>query len=88
VTFGLFTDGVDPFQKAYEEGKIDWVFATNLIYRQPELLAAPWFVEVNMSRFVALLIDAINHDASLSKLMTPTEKIQKLIAFHKSRHAH
>ncbi len=79
VTFGLFTDGVDHFQKAYEEGKIDRVFATNLIYRQPELLAAPWFVDVNMAKFVALLIDAINHDASLSSLIDPTEKIRKLL---------
>ena len=72
--------------QAYAEGIINRVFATNLIYRPPELQSAPWFVEVNLSRFVALLIDAINHDASLSKLMTPTEKIQKLIEFYKARH--
>jgi ribose-phosphate pyrophosphokinase len=79
VTFGLFTDGIDNFQQAWEQGLIDRVFATNLIYRQPELLAAPWFVDVNMAKFVALLIDAINHDASLSSLIDPTEKIRKLL---------
>ncbi len=79
TTFGLFTDGLDHFQKAYEAGIITRVFATNLIYRRPELLAAEWFVDVNMAKFVALLIDAINHDASLSVLMDPTEKIKKLL---------
>lgn len=79
VTFGLFTEGIDNFNKAYEEGIINKVFATNLIYRRPELLEAPWFADVNMSKFVALLIDAINHDASLSNLINPTEKIKNLL---------
>ncbi len=80
VTFGLFTEGIDHFDRAYEEGIISKVFATNLIYRRPELLAAPWFADVNMSKFVALLIDAINHDSSLSNLIKPTDKIKKLLA--------
>ena len=80
VTFGLFTEGIDKFNQAYEEGLISKVFSTNLIYRRPELLAAPWFADVNMSKFVALLIDAINHDSSLSNLIKPTEKIRKLLA--------
>ena len=79
VTFGLFTEGIDHFNKAYEEGIIDKVFATNLVYRRPELLEAPWFADVNMCKFVALLIDAINHDASLSNLINPTEKIKRLL---------
>ena len=79
VTFGLFTEGIERFDKAYSEGVISKVFATNLIYRRPELLKAPWFADVNMAKFVALLIDAINHDASLSNLINPTEKIQKLL---------
>lgn len=79
VTFALFTEGVDKFNQAYEEGIISKVFATNLIYRRPELLAAPWFADVNMCKFVALLIDAINHDSSLSNLINPTEKIKKLL---------
>lgn len=79
VTFGLFTEGIDHFQDAYEKGIISKVFATNLIYRRPELINAPWFYDVNLTKFVALLIDAINHDASLSNLINPTEKIQKLL---------
>ncbi|NCA99173.1 MAG: ribose-phosphate pyrophosphokinase [Clostridia bacterium] len=79
TTFGLFTDGLEHFNQAYEQGLITKVFATNLIYRRPELLAAPWFQDVNMAKFTALLIDAINHDASLSKLVDPTEKIRKLL---------
>ncbi len=79
VTFGLFTDGLEAFDKAYEEGLFDRVFATNLIYRRPELLEAPWFTDVSMAKFVALLVDAINHDASLSALIDPTEKIRKLL---------
>ena len=80
VTFGLFTEGTDHFDKAYEEGIISKVYATNLIYRRPDVLAAPWFCDVNMAKFVALLIDAINHDASLSNLINPTEKIKTLLA--------
>ncbi|MBR3033260.1 MAG: ribose-phosphate pyrophosphokinase [Clostridiales bacterium] len=80
ATFGLFTEGVEHFDKAYADGIISKVFATNLIYRRPELLAAPWFADVNMSKFVALLIDAINHDSSLSNLIKPTDKIKKLLA--------
>lgn len=79
VTFGLFTEGIESFNEAYEQGIINKVFATNLIYRRPELLEAPWFADVNMSKFVALLIDAINHDSSLSNLINPTEKIKKLL---------
>ncbi len=87
ATFAQFTSGLADMHRAYEDGMINKVFATNLIYRRPELQASPWFVEVDVSRFVALLIDAINHDASLSKLTTPTEKIQKLLDYYKRRHA-
>jgi len=80
VTFGLFTEGIEHFNKAYEDKVLTKVFATNLIYRRPELLTAPWFCDVNMAKFVALLIDAINHDASLSNLINPTEKIKSLLA--------
>jgi len=80
VTFGLFTEGIDHFNKAYEDGIITKVFATNLTYRRPELLQAEWFCDVNMTKFVALLIDAINHDSSLSNLVNPTEKIKSLLA--------
>ncbi|HZK41697.1 MAG TPA: ribose-phosphate pyrophosphokinase [Clostridia bacterium] len=79
ATFGLFTDGLSPFDKAYEEGTIDAVFCTNLIYRTPELLASPWYRDVSVSRFLALIIDALNHNASLSSLLDPTTKIRKLL---------
>lgn len=78
-TFGLFTEGLDRFNRAYEDGVFDKVFATNLIYRRPELLQAPWFVDVNMSKYISLIIDALNHDASLSRLMDPSEKIRLLL---------
>jgi ribose-phosphate pyrophosphokinase len=85
VTYAQFTEGLQAMEAATQAGIIDRIFATNLIYRRPELQNAPWFVEVDLSRFVALLIDAINHDASLSKLISPTEKIQKLLDYYKSR---
>jgi ribose-phosphate pyrophosphokinase len=84
ATFGLFTEGLRNFQKAFEEGLISKVFATNLIYRSPELLETKWFCDVNMAKFVALLIDAINHDASLSSLLDPTEKIRKLLESYRA----
>ncbi len=79
ATFGLFTSGTEIFDKAYEEGYVTRVFTTNLIYRLPELQTAPWYREVNMSKFVALLIDAINHDASLTKMVNQTERIQTFL---------
>lgn len=79
ATFGLFTDGLEAFDAAYEEGTIDAVFCTNLIYRTPELLEAPWYRDVNVSRFVALIIDALNHNASLSSLLDPTVRIRTLL---------
>ncbi len=79
ATFGLFTSGIDNFNKAYEEGVIDKVLSTNLTYLSPEVLSAPWFVSVNMAKYIALLIDAINHDASLSLLLDPAMKIQTLL---------
>lgn len=85
ATFAQFTNGLEEMNEACRQGIINKVFATNLIYRRPELQNAPWFVDVSMSRFVALLIDAINHDASLSRLISPTEKIQKLLEFYRRK---
>ncbi|HZJ90698.1 MAG TPA: ribose-phosphate pyrophosphokinase [Oscillospiraceae bacterium] len=79
ATFGLFTDGLEEFDKAYRDGVINNVLCTNLIYRSPELLAAPWYIDVNMAKFVALLIDAMNHNASISTLIDPTLKINALL---------
>lgn len=85
VSYALMTNGLDELQKAYDDGLITQIFATNLIHREEALRRAAFFTEVNMSRFVALLIDAINHDASLSKLIIPTVKIQKLLDYHRRR---
>ncbi len=85
ASFALMTNGIKEIQQAYEEGVINKVVSTNLIYRREELRQAPFFTEVDMSRFVALLIDAINHDASLSTLITPTIKITKLLDYHRRR---
>ena len=79
ATFGLFTEGIKSFDRAYKEGFIDRIFCTNLIHREASLLEAPWYVDVNMGKFVALLIDAINHNASLSSLVDPAVKIRKLL---------
>lgn len=78
-TFGLFTNGMDSFDKAYEEGVISKILTTNCIYQPPELLARPYYVNVDMSKYVALLIDSLNHDHSISDLLDPYEKIHKLL---------
>lgn len=79
VTYALFTDGIDEFQKCYEQGLIDKLLATNLTYRRPELQAAPWFVEVDMSKYIAKLIDALNYDESLGGLVNPAQRILNYI---------
>ena len=84
ATFGLFTDGFDKFDKAYEDGVITKVFTTNLVYRRPGLLQKEWHVDVNMCKYVSYLIDTLNHDATISGLLDPTKKINTLIAKHKA----
>ncbi|MGI6579818.1 MAG: ribose-phosphate pyrophosphokinase [Saccharofermentanales bacterium] len=79
VTFALFANGIDSFNKYYEEGFIDRVIATNLIYTPQEILETPWFVSADMTKFVALLIDAMNHNASMTSLISPTSKINNLL---------
>jgi ribose-phosphate pyrophosphokinase len=79
VTFALFTNGWEAFDRAYEEGTIDMVFGTNLIYRDPELLKRPWYRDVDVTKFVALIIDAVNHDASLSRLIDSIQKIRNVL---------
>lgn len=84
VTFALFTEGVDKFQELYERGMINKVFSTNLTYRREELRKVPWYVEVDMSKFLALLINTLNHDCSISSLLDPTEKIHALMERRKA----
>lgn len=81
-TYGLFTNGLEKFDKAYEEGSISGVFCTNLTYRTPELLERPWFHEVDVSKYVSYFIASINHDVSISTVIDPHEKIKTLLAEH------
>jgi len=85
VTFALFTEGLDKFHDLYERGMLNRVFSTNLTYRKDELKKAPWYVEVDMSKFLALLINTLNHDCSLSSLLDPTEKIHALMERHRNK---
>ncbi|MDF2524001.1 MAG: phosphoribosylpyrophosphate synthetase [Clostridiales bacterium] len=80
VTFALFTDGLEKFNEAHSQGLFEKLFATNLTYRKEELIKAPWFVEVDMSKFIAHLINTINHDESIGSLLDPSDKIKKLLA--------
>ncbi len=84
VTFGLFTEGGASFDKAYEDGAISKVFSTNLNYRPQEILDAPWYAEADMSKFLSLIIDTMNHDSSISSLLSPVDKINKVLAKHKA----
>lgn len=79
ATYAIFTNGLEKFDKAYEDGFIDGVFGTNLTYRTPELLSRPWFHEVDVSKYIAYFIAALNHDVSVSKIIDPHEKIQQLL---------
>ena len=85
-TFGLFTDGIEKFDKAYAEGKFDKIITTNLIYQKPELKSRPWYVCCGMSKYLAYLIDTLNHDSSISDLLDPREKILNIISrYNKAR---
>lgn len=80
ASFGLFCNGLSKFDRAYKNGLIDQVFTTNLVYRTPELREKPWYTEVNMCKYVALMIAALHHDESISKLLSPVDRINNLIA--------
>lgn len=79
TTFGLFCNGLENFDKAYEAGHITKVFTTNLNYRPQELIDRPWYQEVDMSKYIAYLIDTLNHDESISGLLEPVHRINKLL---------
>ena len=85
ATYCIFTNGLDTFNKAYEEGKIDAVFGTNLTYRSPELLATPWFHEVDCSKYIAYYIASLNHDLSISEVIDPHQKITALLENYYSK---
>ena len=79
ATFGLFTNGFAKFDKYYENGIIDGIFTTNLVYQSPNLLSKPYYYNVEMSKYVALIIDNLNHDSTISGLLTPTNRINTLL---------
>lgn len=79
-TFGLFANGPEVFDKAYEKGIISKVFTTNLVYTAPEILSREWYASVNMCKYVAYVIDTLNHDQSISSLLDPVQRIKKLLA--------
>ncbi len=83
ATFGLFTGGLERFDEAYKEGIISKVLTTNLIYQTPELLSREWYINCDMSKYIAYLIDTLNHDSSISDLLNPNEKIQNVVAKYK-----
>ncbi len=85
ATFGLFTDAFDKFDKAYADGVFDKIFTTNLVYRRPGLLDREWYVEVNMCKYVAYIIDTLNHDETISELLDPVKRIHKLVDNHKNK---
>ena len=79
ATFGLFTNGLAKFDKAYEDGIIHGILTTNLIYQTPELLSKPYYINCDMSKYIALIIDTLNHDGSLSSILSPNERIQHIV---------
>ena len=83
ATFGLFTNGLEKFDKAYEEGLLHGVLTTNLIYQTPELLERPWYINCDMSKYIALMIDTLNHDGSVNSLLNPSERIQHVVEKYK-----
>ena len=86
ATFGLFTNGLDKFDEAYESGLINGVLTTNLIYQTPELLSRPYYINCDMSKYVALMIDTLNHDGSISDILDPSERIQVCVEEYKKAH--
>ena len=85
ATFGLFTAGLAKFDEAYEKGLIDRVLTTNLVYQTPELLHREWYVNCDMSKYIAYIIDTLNHDSSISDLLNPSERIQNVVAKYRNR---
>ena len=84
ATFGLFTNGLDKFDQAYEDGTISGILTTNLIYQTPELLSRPYYINCDMSKYIALIIDTLNHDGSISSILSPDERIQHVLQKYKN----
>ena len=84
ATFGLFTNGLDKFDQAFKDGIIDDILTTNLTYQTPELLERPYYINCDMSKHIAYIIDTLNHDASISDLLNPSDRIQRLLTKYKN----
>ena len=87
-TFGLFTNGLSAFDEAYKKGLIDRVLTTNLIYQTPELLERPWYISCSMSKYIAYIIDTLNHDSSISDLLDPSARIQSIVSCYQANGLH
>lgn len=83
-TFGFFTDGLEKFDRAYEEGTFDYLITTNMVYQSPELKAKSYYISCDMSKYIALLIDTLNHDLSVSSLLNPVERIKRSVDNYKA----
>ncbi len=83
-TFGLFTSGLDKFDEAYANGSITRVLTTNLVYQTPELLEREWYINCDLSKYIAYIIDTLNHDTSISDLLNPVERIQSIVTRYKN----
>ena len=86
ATFGLFTHGLDTFDRACEEGLLSKVLTTNAIYQNPELLSRDYYISVDISKYIALLIDKLNYDHSISELLDPSAKIRGALDFYNKYH--
>lgn len=84
TTFGLFTNGLQRFDEAYEKGLITRVLTTNVIYQSKELLEREWYISCDLSKYIAYLIDTLNHDSSISDLLNPSERIQNIVTRYKN----
>ncbi|MCI6811861.1 MAG: ribose-phosphate pyrophosphokinase [Lachnospiraceae bacterium] len=87
-TFGLFTNGLSKFDEAYNKGYITKVLTTNLIYQTPDLLSREWYINCDMSKYIAYIIDTLNHDSSISDLLVPNERIQNVVTRYKAGEMH
>ena len=85
TTFGLFTEGFDKFDDYYENGYIDRVITTNLTYLPPAAYEKPYFVVADLSKFIALIIDSLNHDITIGSVLNPTDKIHALLERHNAK---
>lgn len=86
TTFGLFTNGLAKIDEAYEKGLINRILTTNLTYQTPELLSKPYYVNCDMSKYISLIIDTLNHDGSISELLNPVNRIHKVVNAYKETH--